>query len=116
MRNIGERLKELRNSKRMTMKDIASKLGISDSTYSGYETNYRRPDAEMICKLADIHGTSTDYILCKTNDVALGTITSSNIKDFFDNGKLHWDGKELSEEDIDSLKDLLEVAVKRMLK
>ncbi|MGQ0440594.1 helix-turn-helix transcriptional regulator, partial [Bacillus sp. B-TM1] len=26
-------------------------------------TNYRRPDAEMICKLADIHGTSTDYIL-----------------------------------------------------
>ncbi|MGQ7146900.1 helix-turn-helix domain-containing protein, partial [Escherichia sp. SS-MK2] len=79
------------------MKDIASKLGISDSTYSGYETNYRRPDAEMICKLADIHGTSTDYILCKTNDVALGTITSSNIKDFFDNGKLHWDGKELSE-------------------
>ncbi|PFX81872.1 transcriptional regulator, partial [Bacillus toyonensis] len=36
--------------------------------------------------------------------------------DFFDNQKLHWDGKKLSEDDVESLKDLLEVAVKRMLK
>ncbi|HHX7181114.1 helix-turn-helix transcriptional regulator [Bacillus cereus group sp. BfR-BA-00331] len=114
--NIGERLKYLRNKQKWTMKDISSKLGIGDSTYSGYETNYRKPDAEMICKLADLHNTTTDYILCKTDDPTLDKATSSNIKDFFDNQKLHWDGKELSEDDVESLKDLLEVAVKRMLK
>ena len=55
--NIGNVIKKLRIKMGYSQKEMANKLGIAPSTYSGYETNYREPNKELIekiCKLLDV--------------------------------------------------------------
>ncbi len=47
-------LKEIRKSKGYTQKELASKLGISDSTLAHYETGIRRITLEMFLKILDV--------------------------------------------------------------
>lgn len=56
-------LKELRESKNLTLKQIAEKLNISASAYQKYEYNLITPSVEMLVKLADFHHVTTDYLL-----------------------------------------------------
>ncbi|HAY72680.1 MAG TPA: transcriptional regulator [Ruminococcaceae bacterium] len=59
-------LKELRHDKGLTQADIAKHFGISQTMYSMYESGRRTMKIEMLCELADILETSTDYILGRT--------------------------------------------------
>lgn len=59
-------LKELRRDKGLTQADIAKHFGISQTMYSMYESGRRTMKIEMLCELADIFETSTDYILGRT--------------------------------------------------
>lgn len=59
-------LKELRRDKKITQKDMAEHFGISQTMYSMYESGRRTMKVEMLCELADILETSTDYILGRT--------------------------------------------------
>lgn len=59
-------LKELRKDKGLTQKAVGAYFGISGVTYSLYETGKRRMQIDMLCKLADLLETSTDYILGRT--------------------------------------------------
>lgn len=61
-------LKELRRDKHLTQEDIAKHFGISHVMYSLYETGKRRMSLEMLCELATILNTSTDYLLGRTDD------------------------------------------------
>jgi len=60
-------LKELRRDKGLTQADIAKHFGISQTMYSMYESGRRTMKIEMLCELADILETSTDYILGRTD-------------------------------------------------
>ncbi|PRS02334.1 transcriptional regulator [Bacillus atrophaeus] len=60
---LGDRLKELRDSKKLTQDKLAEILGISRGTYAHYEINKRKPDYETLIKLADFYGVTTDYLL-----------------------------------------------------
>lgn len=53
-----ERLKEARNAVGYTQQQVADAMGITNSTYCGYETGKRRPDVAKIKRLADILKTS----------------------------------------------------------
>ena len=61
-------LKELRRDKHLTQLDMAKHFGISQTMYSMYESGRRTMKLEMLCELADILETSTDYILGLTDD------------------------------------------------
>ena len=61
-------LKELRKDRKLTQKDMAALMGISQATYCDYENGVRRMPLSMLCFLADILGTSTDYILGRTEE------------------------------------------------
>ena len=56
-------LTELRKSKGMTQKELAAELGISDKTYSKWETGDTEPDLTGLCRLAEILAVSTAYLL-----------------------------------------------------
>ena len=56
------RLKELRNQRKLTLDDIEEKTGIKRGTYSNYENNKTEPKIETWKKLADYFGTSVSYI------------------------------------------------------
>ena len=56
----------LRRDKRFTQLDMARHFGISQTMYSMYESGRRTMKLELLCELADILETSTDYILGRT--------------------------------------------------
>ncbi|MBD5118800.1 MAG: helix-turn-helix transcriptional regulator [Clostridiales bacterium] len=56
-------LKQLRAIKRVSQKEVSSCLGCSPVVYSRYETGEREPSLEMLGKLADYFGVSTDCVL-----------------------------------------------------
>lgn len=60
---IGERLKELRNKKGLTIRESAEIFGVAARTYTSYESEEREPNIAMINKLADFYGVTTDYLL-----------------------------------------------------
>ncbi|MEC1543101.1 helix-turn-helix domain-containing protein [Bacillus halotolerans] len=72
MENItGKILTELREKKGWSKSLVAKKLGIKTmSTYANWEYGLRKPDGEMLVKIAELYGVTTDYILTgkKPND------------------------------------------------
>lgn len=64
---LNEKLKELRKSKKYTQKQISELIGISQTTYAGYETGKHEPNIEILIKIADIHKISLDYLTGRYN-------------------------------------------------
>ena len=62
-----ERVKNLREDLDMTQKEVAEKLYINRSTYSNYESGIRNLPVEILSDLADIFGTSVDYLIGRTD-------------------------------------------------
>lgn len=61
---IKDVLKSLRKSNGFkTMQDFCEESGISFSTYQNYETGRRVPTVEILVKIADFYGVTTDYLL-----------------------------------------------------
>lgn len=61
--DFGLRLKELRESKRLSQTDVASRLNVSRSTISGYESNTITPSLEQFTRMAVLYNASLDYIM-----------------------------------------------------
>jgi Predicted transcriptional regulators len=57
------KLKELRKTKGISQDEVANALGITLRTYQNYEYGQREPNIEMINKIADFFGVTTDYLL-----------------------------------------------------
>ena len=62
-----EKLKELRKQKGLSQVEAAESLGITQSTYSKYESGQRQPDNEMLKKLSELFNISIDDLLSNSN-------------------------------------------------
>ena len=63
MVDFGNRIKTLRISKSLTQKDLASRLNITKSVISAYETGARLPSYDVLIGLSNIFHVTTDYLL-----------------------------------------------------
>ena len=61
------RLRELRTSKRVTQKQAAEGVGLSERIYQSYELGEKEPTLGNINKLADYFDVSTDYLLGRSD-------------------------------------------------
>lgn len=61
--HVGDNLKKLRLSQKLSVKDICSALQMPESTYRSYEINARTPSVEQLCEFADFFGTSIDQLV-----------------------------------------------------
>ena len=61
------RLRDLREDRDLVQKEVAAVLGIDQRVYSNYEIGKREIPTRFLAVLADFYGTSTDYILGRTN-------------------------------------------------
>lgn len=61
------RIKDLRESKGLNMKETARLLGMPYTTYVNYEKEQREPTSEILIQLADFFNTSVDYLVGRTN-------------------------------------------------
>lgn len=64
---LGNRIKILREELGLKQEELANKMSVSPSSIGMYETNKREPNNELILKLAQFFGVSTDYLLGKSD-------------------------------------------------
>ena len=65
------KIREIRKKCGLTMKELAERVGVSESAISQYETGRRQPDYETLLKIADYFGVSVDYLLGKEGGAAV---------------------------------------------
>ncbi|PED43035.1 transcriptional regulator [Bacillus thuringiensis] len=68
MRNFGAILRELRKEEKITQKELALTLKLSESTIGMYERNERQPDYDTLNRIANYFGVTTDFLLGRTNN------------------------------------------------
>ena len=62
---IGELIKKIRTSKRITLKEVYAKTGISDSRLHRFEKgNIKVLSIDDLKELTEFYGVSLDYLLC----------------------------------------------------
>lgn len=57
------KLKELRESRHLSMKDVARALNIPYTTYVNYEKGDREPNSEFLIAIAQFYNVTIDYII-----------------------------------------------------
>ena len=62
-----ERIRDLRESRRLRQTELAELLGVNQRTYSRYELGEVSVSLEVIDRLADFYGTSVDFLMGRTN-------------------------------------------------
>ena len=60
---LGKRLKELREERKLTQKELANILNINSVTYLRYEKAQREPPLSVIADIANFYDVSVDYLL-----------------------------------------------------
>lgn len=58
-----ERLKEIRKSKRMSQRELAQALSVSQQTIGSWEVGRSEPNTELLQKIATYFSVSVDYLL-----------------------------------------------------
>lgn len=64
---VYKRIRSLREDLDMTQQQMADKLFLNRRTYSSYENGVRGIPVEVLGNIADIFGTSTDYLMGRTD-------------------------------------------------
>jgi transcriptional regulator with XRE-family HTH domain len=62
------RLKELRQYKCLSQKQLVSELEISERHYQRYEAGKAEPTASILVAIANFHGVSIDYLVGRTDN------------------------------------------------
>lgn len=92
---FGENLRSAREALGLTQQQVADQMGITKSTYCGYETEKRQPDVKKIKQLSEILRVETDKLLETPHR---RQSSDAEIKAAL------WGGdKDLSQEDLDAL-------------
>lgn len=60
---FAKRIKELRESRNLTMRGLAAELNIGNNSISQYENCLRTPDIDVLKKFADYFGVTCDYLV-----------------------------------------------------
>ncbi len=62
---LADRLQNMRLEHGLSQREVSSRIGVSPSVISGYETGERTPSAEVLLSLSYLYKCSTDYLLGK---------------------------------------------------
>jgi len=62
------RIRDLREDRDITQKQLAEILGMSQTGYSKYEVGTNDIPTQILIRLADFYGTSIDFLLGRTDN------------------------------------------------
>lgn len=89
-RSLGKRLKELRRQTGETQAEVARLIGTTVPAYSNYEIDKRKPEREILIKLAKHYNVTVDYLIGETDITSLpgeGIDLPPEIQRYFRGGK-----------------------------
>lgn len=108
-----DRIKELAQKQGLSINLLEEKLGYSRNTI--YNLKNSKPSTERISEIADYFNVSTDYLLGRTDNPNIATNGDASapldLRDIAEQSML-FDGKPLTEEDIDFITAVLEAHLK----
>lgn len=108
-----DRIKELAQKQGLSINLLEEKLGYSRNTI--YNLKNSKPSTERISEIADYFNVSTDYLLGRTDNPNIATngdvSAPLDLRDIAAQSML-FDGKPLTEEDIDFITAVLEAHLK----
>lgn len=126
-----DRLRERRKELKMSQRELAEKLFVSQQAIAKWETDKATPNPDMLAKLSEILGVSVDYLTKKdkrdtTDKDDLNTRDKKDIaKDMEsireklmnkDDGPVSFDGNNIDDADAELLLDAIEMMLKRVKK
>lgn len=103
---LGNNIKELRKSKRMTQKDLALAMNVSQQTVGAWETERAIPGADTLSELADYFNVTTDYLLGRSEKKDDDKVDYVALDKVLDNAR-SFDGEPMDEHDREILRGIL---------
>ena len=100
---IGERIQELRKSKKMSQSELGKFIGVSQTTVTAWENGRAEPSSSYVAKLATFFNVSTDYLLGR--DPREDDLKTADLAD--DDTIFTFEGKPIPEQDLEYMKRLL---------
>ncbi|MBD5436238.1 MAG: helix-turn-helix transcriptional regulator [Treponema sp.] len=70
---LGEQIKKLRTNKRLSQIELANKLCVTKQSVSNWENENIMPSIEMLIRIAEIFGVTTDFLLGLSEEHTLNT-------------------------------------------
>lgn len=101
---LGNNIKELRKSKRMTQRDLAEAMKVSQQTVGAWETERAIPGADTLSELADYFNVTTDYLLGRPDKKDDETKTA-DIDD--DDVIFTYEGRRIPKEDLELIRRIM---------
>ena len=109
-----EKVRELARKKGLSLNQVEEKLGYSKNTL--YSLKRQKVSSERLQEIADYFNVSTDYLLGRTDNPKIATDGDASapldLRDIAAQSML-FDGKPLTEEDIDFITAVLEAHLKK---
>lgn len=68
---FGEKLKTLREDKKLSQMEFGKRIGVSGSTVSAYEKSRKYPTLETFIKICSVLNVSSDYMLGLSDSMGL---------------------------------------------
>lgn len=82
--SVGDRIKELRVSKKLTQSELADAVGLTYIQIGRYEKHKSNPSADVLQKIAEILSTTTDYLMNGSMDALIASkLTDKELLDQF---------------------------------
>ncbi|MDY4064667.1 MAG: helix-turn-helix transcriptional regulator [Ligilactobacillus agilis] len=100
---IGQTIRDLRKQKRMSQTELAKIIHVSQQTVTAWETGKAEPSSSAVSNLADYFNVTTDYLLGRPEKKK----EKQNVELTDDDIIMTYQGKELSDEDREIIKRLM---------
>lgn len=65
---LAERLRQCRNDKGYSQRQVAIYCDITETAYQNYELMLRQPKLEILIRIADFYNVSLDYLTGRTDN------------------------------------------------
>lgn len=109
MNNFGERLRYLRKLNNLKQSDVAEMLELSGSAIGSWERSLREPNLELVGKLAEKFGVTTDYLIGVSDEMEPPRKQDppTDLRQFLDQQQVMFNGVPLTDTDKQRINDIL---------
>lgn len=105
---IGDKIRDLRNQKRMSQTDLSKVLHVSQQTITKWETGKAEPSSSALNSLANYFNVSADYLLGRSK---VKNPQAHDLDDAID-GAMSFGGRPVTEHDRRMMKQLWKAYIK----
>jgi transcriptional regulator with XRE-family HTH domain len=99
-KDIGEKIKQLRTKKGLTMKELGENLNVSHAHISKLESGINSPSVDLLEKLSEFFNIDVSYFFAKKDEDDILFERDLSLEHLKDKYNLEIDGKPASDEEI----------------